>query len=1058
DMTIAGDLYLAEGIGEGEITLDRVTVQGNTIVKGGGIHSIIIKDCQFSKLIITKEDGKIRILATGSTTINETQLRSGAILEQEDISGEGFGYIVITESLDEDELIELVGDYDSVEIRAKGIQVQVSGGTIGNLEIAPEAANTNIKLAQGSQVTNLTANAPVTVTGKGTIQTALVNTDGTKIETPVAKLETAPGIKVDAKVEEPSPKSRGGGSTKTVPISAVIIVEDVAKVGETLTAKVTPDTATVRYQWQIAEREDGEYEDIDGATGKTYKPDGEDIDKYIRVVVKGYGSYSGTKTSAAVGPVGAPEYSIYKLSYADLADSYVVVDSLIGTDEWGKAINNTEVEQAISGLTPVKLTLETEIEGKNGYGSVRIKPVEAGENIQFWAKDEDGGGNWYNINISGWGDPSGFELPAQYTATTHIYILSNKVGTYDLTVQLVKVGNNEVIAQVEGTIRIRDKERSEYGFEIEDADQVFVAGELLDSSGIIAGEDGVDTTGLTPVKVTLKAIQIKELGYEQVRVLPPDVTQTEGSGGQLQFWAYSEDDGLWFDAAVHGWGDGFELTPDYKKTTEVYVFADAAGTYEVTFKLVEWSESGQVGEPIATRTATITVISQEMAEEINKAKAAIKPSWEVGGVEPVDGDEALPSGVENVDYKVTIKTSYDDKEAAQASGRTVTTLFTIPDGVTVWYPVWKEGQLTYQSDSSGEVALGMEGHPLNENNIDADGVVYVALGETTETKFTVTIKLVDADEEWQGVVYGEQELEIKVPEVSEYGFEFEDNIEIIAGNILEESEYDSDGTELGGLTVSDLTPTTVTLKPTIENELGYKKVRILPLVVNGPTDNSMLQVWIYDSKDGKWYDMVQKGWGSQGTGFTLGANENKEMKVYVFADTSGTYTVTFKAVDTSDPENEIVIAEETTTIFAPFHFDAGTRTISKYEGDKENITIPAAVNGVSVKAIGEGAFEENQHIKTVTFAEGSQLKTIGKEAFKECNDLESITIPASVTSIGEGAFVRCKALKSVDIPENVTSIEDYTFYGCENLKSITIPGVKEIKFFALSDTALESIT
>ena len=151
--------------------------------------------------------------------------------------------------------------------------------------------------------------------------------------------------------------------------------------------------------------------------------------------------------------------------------------------------------------------------------------------------------------------------------------------------------------------------------------------------------------------------------------------------------AYSEDDGLWFDAAVHGWGDGFDGT-DYKKLPK-YVFADAAGTYEVTFKLVEWSESGQVGEPIATRTATITVIRQEMAEEINKAKAAIKPSWEVGGVEPVDGDEALPSGVENVDYKVTIKTSYDDKEAAQASGRTVTTLFTIPDGVTVWYPVWK---------------------------------------------------------------------------------------------------------------------------------------------------------------------------------------------------------------------------------------------------------------------------------------------------------------------------------------------------------------------------------
>ena len=34
-----------------------------------------------------------------------------------------------------DELIELVGDYDSVEIRAKGIQVQVSRGTMGNLKL-----------------------------------------------------------------------------------------------------------------------------------------------------------------------------------------------------------------------------------------------------------------------------------------------------------------------------------------------------------------------------------------------------------------------------------------------------------------------------------------------------------------------------------------------------------------------------------------------------------------------------------------------------------------------------------------------------------------------------------------------------------------------------------------------------------------------------------------------------------------------------------------------------------------------------------------------------------
>ena len=590
---------------------------------------------------------------------------------------------------------------------------------------------------------------------------------------------------------------------------------------------------------------------------------------------------------------------------------------------------------------------------------------------------------------------------------------------------LIKKGD----AWSEAVIEYKEPTQSEYGFEITGTDQDFVAGGLLEGT-VIEGENGVNTEGLTPVEVTLKATTINELGYDNVKVLAPEVT----GEGTLQFWAYSADDGLWFDAAVHGWGSGFPITADYNVTTPIYVFADTAGTYEVTFKLVEWSESGQVGEPITTITATITVISQEMANAINAAKNAIKPSWAVDRVEPVD-DEALPSGVENVDYKVTIKTSYENKGEAQASGRTVTTLFTIPDGVTVWYPVWEDGKLTYISASSGEVALGMVGHPLNEENIDADGIVYVDLGETTETKFTVTIKLIDADEDWQGVVYGEQELEIEVPEVSEYGFEFEDNIEIIAGGLLDGYVYESeDGQSLGDLDVSDLTAVKVTLKATAEKDMGYKKVRILPLKVEGP-DNSNLQAWMYDSEDKKWYDMVQTGWGSEGTGFKLDANENKEMTIYVFADTPGTYGLTFKAVDIKDGDKEITVG--TATIFAPFHFDADTGTISNYVGNEENITIPATINGVTVKAIGAKTFEENTSIKTVTFAEGSQLEAIGDNAFKHCTNLESIDLPSTVKSIGSDAFLSCKLTTGIDI-SNVGSIGAWAFGGCK-FTEITIP-------------------
>ena len=75
-------------------------------------------------------------------------------------------------------------------------------------------------------------------------------------------------------------------------------------------------------------------------------------------------------------------------------------------------------------------------------------------------------------------------------------------------------------------------------------DQEFVAGDLLEGS-IIEGENGVDTAGLTPVGVTLKATTINELGYANVKVLAPAVTGVEA--GTLQFWAYSADDGKWFE-------------------------------------------------------------------------------------------------------------------------------------------------------------------------------------------------------------------------------------------------------------------------------------------------------------------------------------------------------------------------------------------------------------------------------------------------------------------------------------------------------------------------------
>jgi hypothetical protein len=96
-------------------------------------------------------------------------------------------------------------------------------------------------------------------------------------------------------------------------------------------------------------------------------------------------------------------------------------------------------------------------------------------------------------------------------------------------------------------------------------------------------------------------------------------------------------------------------------------------------------------------------------------------------------------------------------------------------------------------------------------------------------------------------------------------------------------------------------------------------------------------------------------------------------------------------------------------------------------------------------------------IESVSLPAG--VTSIGSYAFYDCTSLQSIDIPAGVTSIGEDAFYKCKSLQSIDIPVGITSIGDYAFSWCESLQSIDIPaGVTSIGDYAFEYcTSLQSI-
>lgn len=97
----------------------------------------------------------------------------------------------------------------------------------------------------------------------------------------------------------------------------------------------------------------------------------------------------------------------------------------------------------------------------------------------------------------------------------------------------------------------------------------------------------------------------------------------------------------------------------------------------------------------------------------------------------------------------------------------------------------------------------------------------------------------------------------------------------------------------------------------------------------------------------------------------------------------------------------------------------------------DSLDLPA-----SVTSIGDYAFAETP-IEDLTFAPDSELQEIGDQAFYKASALTKITIPAAVTVIGTGAF-RESAIEEVRFADDaqLQSIGDFAFYSATALTRV----------------------
>ena len=179
----------------------------------------------------------------------------------------------------------------------------------------------------------------------------------------------------------------------------------------------------------------------------------------------------------------------------------------------------------------------------------------------------------------------------------------------------------------------------------------------------------------------------------------------------------------------------------------------------------------------------------------------------------------------------------------------------------------------------------------------------------------------------------------------------------------------------------------------------------------------------------------------------------------------------------------------------------GNITITKYNGNEKNVTVPNQIETKNVTKINMRAFidcksldsiripqnvtdiecsvsgkenlssievdSENQNYssedgvlynkkKTVllsypgakndeSFTISNNVKTIAEAAFAGVKKIQKVVVPNRVKTIGKNAFEGCIKLRDVHMSSGLESIEYYAFDGCESLKSISLPEtVKQI--------------
>lgn len=156
NMTIDGDLILADGIGTGDVTLEGVSVNGRILIRGGGSNGVHIIDSTIKGGVTLNNPNNVTNIEVENSTMGTVKLQTDAIIN---------------------------GDIENVEV-AEGIEVTVASGTVQNMTVSEGAASAAISVADKAGIDKVAVQADdVTIDGEGTVGSVAANADNVAVNT-----------------------------------------------------------------------------------------------------------------------------------------------------------------------------------------------------------------------------------------------------------------------------------------------------------------------------------------------------------------------------------------------------------------------------------------------------------------------------------------------------------------------------------------------------------------------------------------------------------------------------------------------------------------------------------------------------------------------------------------------------------------------------------------------------------------------------------------------------------------------------------------------------------